>query len=666
MTRPSMHLFGTAVAGLGLLAAPLAVSAPATAEEAGRDSDRTKRRPTVVQVDASKRLGKVQPLLGINHRYPQNGFGLWDVRGPGDRDDRPDPTVVSHMRRAGVQSLRYPGGTTATMYKWKDAIGRSTDRACQIEGHGNRIDGFKPLTDKLSYGPDEYMEVIDATGARSLIMMPFVTQGPRDAADWVEYMNAKVGTNPNGGVPWAKRRADPAIGDHPRPYNVTRWEIGNESHVAPQRYDFSPNIYEAVDQYANGGVREIEAETLGRNCHHPGDGKPATGKRHQVFETIHTPVTSFGEVRVNGRKPWTRVPQRRLDDPAAHGLEGKRVYAVEQERGRVIFGTAVPRSDVRPEDRTAVPEKGDIVSADYTNRYRGFFAFARAMHEVDPDIKVCATWGGPLFADRYGRRDYDCSSAHPITNFSKPPVKLWKSSLEGHDRMMLGLAGSRDHVQAILDNQPARTPLWLTEFQPIHGFGAKGAFPGWSASMSNTVYMSSQWATWLKMGIPWGNGGDLLGRGVGSVFGSPQEYAFSTEAHARQAMLPMFSGGGEVLRTGVLRNPVRDPGLRNAGSYGALTVAATRSRDGSLHLLVVNRLPNKDVKATVRTKGFRAKGSAYIRRVAGRSYAQWNRPGEPGLVRMERNKRTVGREGFTATFPAHSVSTFRVPRQPRR
>ncbi len=657
MTRPSMHLLGTAVAGLGLLAAPLAVSAPATAEEAGRDSDRAERRPTVVQVDASKRLSKVRPLLGINHRYTQNGFGLWDVRGAGDADDRPDPTVLAHMQRAGVQSLRYPGGTTATMYKWKDSIGPSADRPCQIEGHGNRVDGFKGLTDKLAYGPDEYMEVIEASGARPLIMMPFVTQGPQDAADWVEYMNdPRGGTNPNGGRDWASVRA---ANGHPAPYGVTRWEVGNESHVAPQRYDFSPSPYTAVEQYAEGGVRAIEAENLGRNCSHPGGGKPATGKRHQVFEAVYTPVASFGEVRVNGRKPWAQVSKRQLDDPARHGLAGRRVYAVDRERGLVVFGTERDRVD--PADRSAVPERGDIVTADYTNDYGGFFAFARAMHRVDPDIKVCATWGGPLFADRYGRRDYDCSSAHPITNFSKPPYRRWKGALEGHDKMMLGLAGRRADVQAMLDTQPSRTPLWLTEFQPIHGFGAKGEFPGWSASVSNAVYMSAQWATWLKMGIPWGNGGDLLGRGVGSVFGSPQEYAFSAEAHARQAMLPMFAGGGKVVRTGVLRNPARDPGLRNAGSYDALTVAATRGRDGSLHLLVVNKLPAKDVKAAVRTDGFRARGSATMRRVVGKSYTQWNRPGEPGVVTMQRSRRKVGRDGFTATFPAHSVSVLRVP-----
>ena len=51
----------------------------------------------------------------------------------------------------------------------------------------------------------------------------------QDAADLIEYLNAQVGTNPNGGIDWAKVRAD---NGHPQPYNVRYFEIGNEMNQA--------------------------------------------------------------------------------------------------------------------------------------------------------------------------------------------------------------------------------------------------------------------------------------------------------------------------------------------------------------------------------------------------------------------------------------------------
>ena len=478
-------------------------------------------------------------------------------------------------------------------------------------------------------------------------------------------MNDPVGgKNPGGGINWADRRAK--AGGHPRPYDVQRWEVGNESHVAPFRYDFAVGVSKQVEQYAEGGVRTIGGEStntekLGRDCAHPGDGKPATGRRYQEFETLYTPVHRVDAVRVGERtRPWRQVSQQQLSHPVRNDLEGKRVFAVDKVAGRIIFGTVEP--SLTADQRPVVPAEGDIVTADYTNRFQGFFAFARAMHAVDPDIKVCATWGTPLFAQQYGRRDYDCSSAHPLTNFSKAPAREWAGPLEGHDRMMLGLAERRADVRALQAAQPDRTPLWLTEFQAIHGYGR--AFPGWSASVSNAVYMSAQWATWLEMGIPWGNGGDLLGRGVGSVFGQPNgNFVFSAEAHARETISPMFQAGGQVVASSVKRNPQREPQLRNAGAYGALTVVASRGRRGELYLLVVNKLPTKDVKTTVRMAGFRARGTATVRRVAGKSFQQFNKPGKPGTVAMQRSERRVQRDSFTATFPAHSVTVVRMPRR---
>lgn len=656
MTRPSSRLSRVvAVAlGVGLVAAPLTAGSSATADEGRPRGADDRRRPAVVVVDTRHGHGAVpRGMLGINHRFGKNAYGLWNAH-----RNRPDRTVVRHMRRSGVQSLRFPGGTTATMYHWKGGIGPVRKRTCQVEGHGNRVEGFKGLHKQLAYGVDEFMQVIKATGANPLVMMPFVTQTPSDAADFVEYVNdPRGGRNPGGGVAWARKRAK--LGDHPKPYGIHRWEVGNEAHVAPWRYDFSTDTTRALHQYAGGGVRKMVDEKLGRKCSHPGSGKPATGKKHQVFEVLYNPVARFGAVKVNGHR-WHQVAAKRLRDPVRYHTGGDKVYAVAKGRGQVIFGTK--QTGLRPRQQPDVPRRGATVSASYTNTYQGFFSFARKMHQVDRSIKVCASWGTPQFAHTYGgQRRYDCSSAHPLTNFSRAPAIEWQGALEGHDRMMLGLDHRNADVKAILRAQPRRTPLWVTEFQPIHGYGR--AFPGWSASVSNSVYMASQWATWLKAGIPWANGGDLLGRGVGSVFGQPDRAVFSVEAWSRRVMLPMFSGGGKVLRTDVRRNPHRSPHLRSAGTYSALTVAATRARGGKVYLLVVNKLPNQRVRTEVRIRGFAVRRKAATRAIVGDSFREYNKPGRRADVRMRTDHRGIGRHSFRLKVPAHSVTLFRMHRR---
>lgn len=626
----------TATATAALLVAGLSPASPAEADR--NDAASAERRRTVIKVNTTKRAAKVSAsLLGVNHRYTRNGFGLWNA--DAGRDGRPDRRIVRHMRRVGIESLRYPGGTTATMYDWRRGIG--AERECQIEGHGNKADGFEGLRRGLTYGPDEYMEVIDASGTRPIIMAPFVNSSPREAAGWVEYMNARVGTNPGGGKAWARVRAK---NGHRAPYGVHTWEVGNESHVAPIRYLFARKKTKAVKQYANGGQRIVRRERLGKRCAHPPRGAQSNGRKHQRFETIYTPAT-VRKLTVGAHR-WRKVSERELGRVA----QGARVYSWDRRTGTATFGGG---------GHGRAPRKGAVIRASYRNQYAGFFAFARRMHRIDPRIRVCATWGTPLFADAARARDYDCQSAHPITNFGK--TRRWRDRLEGHDRMMLGLAESGADVRAVRRAQPRGTPLLLTEFQPIKGWDA--AYRHWSASMSNAVYMGSQWTTWLRLGIQWGNGGDLLGHGPGAVFGSPQESAFSVEAVVRRAIEPMFRAHGRVVRTRVRHNPVRDPDLRGVGSYRALSVVASRTPRGQVWLFVVNRAPHRDVRATVKIRGFAVKRRAAVRRVVGNHYTEWNPPGKRRQVHLGTSFRRAGGHRFTMRFPAHSVIMLRMRRR---
>jgi alpha-L-arabinofuranosidase len=601
------------------------------------ESSRSRPKTTTIVIQADSNRGSAPTnLLGANHRFDANGQRLWDPV-----SDAPVPAVVSRARMAGLQALRFPGGTVANMYDWKRAIG--PERGCQVVGPQGRGDHGRAITAGLAYGPDEVMRFVDLVDAKTNFMVPFVNETPGDAADWVEYMNGQAGVsgNPNGGVDWADVRA---ANGHQAPYGVHWWEIGNEQHHRRSRYWLSPDNGRAVRQYAFGGSRFFRGEYLGKDCAHPAAGIRSDGSAAQTFEVLYAPVAARSVRVVNDGRVWTRV-----DDLSSAGASA-RVFTLDAENGRVQFGDGV---------HGAIPPRGSTVRASYRSVHQGYFAFARRMKEVDPSIRVCSTWGQATFNRVVGHRDYDCLTEHAIVLFaSRKGQATWSGPLEGHDRFMIKAGGILNRMRALRASMPSATPLLLTEFVALHG--DHRAYPAWATSVSHAVYMSSLWAHWLNLRIPWGNGDDFLWTGQRGVLGGRPDYTFTADAVTRQAIAPMFSAGGALLANRILRNPIRRPRVTAPGSYRALTVAATRA-SGALNLLVVNRLPTEAVRTHIRLEGRRARGTAKVRTVVGRSFRSWNRPGSPPSVVLRGGNRAIGATGFTHRFPPASTTVFRIP-----
>lgn len=625
MQPAALALTGVALAGL-----------TSVATEPGGVARAQPRTTIVIEVDSNRGRAPTR-LLGANHHFDANGRRLWD-----GRVDAPVPVVVRRAARAGLDALRFPGGTVANMYDWKRAIG--PEHGCQVVGPHGPGDQGRAITAGLAFGPDELMRFVEKVGARANLMVPFVNETPGDAADWVEYMNspASVRGNPNGGVDWADLRA--AHG-HPRPYGVKWWELGNEQHHGHSRYWMAAGDGRALRQYAFGGSRVIRDELLGKECAHPRAGIRSDGAGSQTFEVLYPPVAPRSLEVVIADRAWTRVRSLRAAGPR------DRVYTLDAEEGVVRFGDGV---------HGAVPAAGRRVGASYRSVHAGYFEFARRMKQVDPSIKVCSSWGVAGFARVAGRRDFDCLSAHAIVLFTSPGSRRarWSGPLEGHHRFMIKTGSVRDRIRELRGTLPPGTPLILTEFVTMHG--DKRAYPAWGTSVSHALYMSSVWAAWMNMRIPWGNGDDFLWAGERGVLGQRPGYTFTADAVTRQALAPMFSAGGAVLATRILGNPVRRPGVTAPESYPALTVSATRA-DGALHLLVVNRTATEAVSARVRLHGRRARGAARVRTVTGRSFTSWNRPGRPPDVVLRTRTRRIGATGFDHRFPAASTTVFRIP-----
>ncbi|HEX6778756.1 MAG TPA: cellulose-binding protein, partial [Ktedonobacterales bacterium] len=139
---------------------------------------------TAVQVAVN-----VKASLGT---IPDTAFGLntaaWDAH-------LLDPRAAQLLRQAGVNVLRFPGGSTADFYHWKTNTVTSTK-----DGSVNPKDTF-----------DAFMKVAKQVGARPMLTVNYGSNAagtsggdPQEAADWVRYANSI------------------------KHYGVRYWEIGNE------------------------------------------------------------------------------------------------------------------------------------------------------------------------------------------------------------------------------------------------------------------------------------------------------------------------------------------------------------------------------------------------------------------------------------------------------
>ena len=382
---------------------------------------------------------------------------------------------------------------------------------------------------------------------------------------------------------------------------------------------------------------------MGSKCRHPKVGVPSTGEPFQEYEAIFPPVAgrSF-RLAVLGRQ-WTRV-----SDFSTAGRRD-RVFVLRPKTGKVMFGDGV---------HGAIPPRGVRVRATYRSVHPGVFSFIRAMKQVDPSIEVCPSWGTSDFAREAAGHSYDCMTAHPYTHFQGDGHNHWSGPLEGHDWHMLGTATEYRFIRAIKRSLPRETPVALSEFGVIKGDNRH--YPHWNQSMTHALYISSQWAHWINLGIPWALGNDMVAPDGRGLLGPAMNFVFSAEAVTREAIKPMFEARARALPVDITGNPRRNPGL-GAGTYPALVVAASKSASQGLYLLVVNRLPHQGraVKTIVRLGGFRTDGRALFRQVRSPTFRSYNtKANHPVKVRVFRQQ--IGTQSLITTFPAHSVTLIHV------
>lgn len=159
--------------------------------------------------------------------FSMKGGGFWNPE-----TQRPVPEMLDLMREAGVTTLRWPGGCEAHEFNWKKTVGPLKNRPRQ------------------AFGLPEFLKLCEALKAEPIVTMADYWGNPEDFADLVEYLNAPATENPNGGIAWAKVRAQDG---HAAPYGVKWFEAGNESFHGPHADQFREGPLPAIlsaDSYA--------------------------------------------------------------------------------------------------------------------------------------------------------------------------------------------------------------------------------------------------------------------------------------------------------------------------------------------------------------------------------------------------------------------------------
>ena len=125
--------------------------------------------------------------------------------------------IIEAARELQLTQMRWPGGNFTSSYDWRDGIGPKDQRP-------KRMELAWGVVETNQVGTDEWVQLNQEIGTENVACINGGTGSIMDAAEWVQYCNAPVGSY------WADKRA--AYG-HPEPYGIKYWCLGNEVDGAP-------------------------------------------------------------------------------------------------------------------------------------------------------------------------------------------------------------------------------------------------------------------------------------------------------------------------------------------------------------------------------------------------------------------------------------------------
>lgn len=156
------------------------------------------------------------------------------------------PDLLQALAELAPPFLRWPGGSFASTYLWKDGIGPQVSRTY----HPNEMWGG--YADYYGFGTDEFLTLCRKLGSEPMIVLSATSTEPDQveyAMEWVHYLLDPPSTK------WGKMRAE---NGHPEPYKIPYFQIDNE----PMNHGLTPEEYVEIVNVFGSRLREIAPQSL--------------------------------------------------------------------------------------------------------------------------------------------------------------------------------------------------------------------------------------------------------------------------------------------------------------------------------------------------------------------------------------------------------------------
>ncbi|WP_047495480.1 alpha-N-arabinofuranosidase [Terriglobus sp. TAA 43] len=151
------------------------------------------------------------------------------------------PDLLKALQDLKPAFIRWPGGSFASTYRWKEGIGPYETRGY----HPNVFWGG--YSDYYGFGTDEFLNLCKTVGAEPLITLKAQNTSEEEvqyALEWVHYLNDPPTTK------WGNLRA---ANGHVEPYNVRLLQIDNE----PMNNGFTAEAYAGIVNVFGPRLREV-------------------------------------------------------------------------------------------------------------------------------------------------------------------------------------------------------------------------------------------------------------------------------------------------------------------------------------------------------------------------------------------------------------------------
>jgi alpha-N-arabinofuranosidase len=653
-----------------LLSAVLSVGCTMFAAAIGQAGNEMSEKPTIT-FDANAAIGAVSPLLfGANHRWVSSAAGSADPR-----TGFTYPRVVDQIKDVGISMIRYPAGTLGNLFQWQRAIGPQTRRGRQVSGLV-----VMPMPYDSKFGPDEYGDLLNKTGATGNLMINFATATAADAANFVAYMTAPQGSPPVNGVDWAARRA---ANGHPAPYKVAYVEIGNE---------YEPSIQSLIDQnywilgepvqinpacaadkisclYAFGGSTRFVNQPAVQMTDWREPTSISSGAPRQTLYARYAPVTAGSETVFMNGVAWKGLSNLSAAAPDAT------VYQIDYKSGGITFGDGV---------HGAIPPKGAKVTVTYTSGpHEGFVDFYRAIKTANPGVKVCSSIHDESFIRIMGAQHaYDCIQQHPYV-IGNPKVHTLSGGVNDFFLHMaartMHLGSEVQHTQRLVKQHAGananKVEMLLSEYGQLGTFPTYA--PHFARSHGQAILNALCIREWVLNRVAAADRTVLTDYTFKPIPADLAAVQFSDSATAGDFAL--FGGPGPdtvitppALAMKLLRQNMGDTLLTSSmsrsskvssskgDSFDALQTFATRDAQGHVFLVVINADPQHAIRATIAPANLVHGPKVTVSTLASPNITDENNPIHPAFVAIKQRSVKVGTGNFDLVFSKLSITAIKL------